>query len=51
MGPDHKTVEWSQFRPEQIPEAFSSYWPVCWDFHILQTFRRDHPELCVYRNR
>ncbi len=33
MGPDHKTVEWSQFRPEQLPELFSTYRPVCWDCH------------------
>jgi hypothetical protein len=51
MGPDHKTVEWSQFRPEQLSELFSAYRPVCWDCHIVQTFRREHPELCVYRNR
>jgi hypothetical protein len=29
LGPDHKTVEWKEFRPEQLPEVFSTHRPVC----------------------
>jgi hypothetical protein len=51
MGPDRKTAEWDDFQLEQLPELFSTYKPVCWSCHVTQTFRREYPELCVYRNR
>ena len=51
LGPDHKTVEWDQVRPEQLPKLFSTHWPVCWGCHVTQTLRREHPELVVYRGR
>jgi len=49
LGPDFKTAEWKQFRPEQLPEIFSKYQPVCWNCHVAETFRRLHPELVVDR--
>lgn len=51
LGPDHKTMEWDHVQPEQLPELFSTYKPVCWSCHVTQTFRREYPELVVYRNR
>jgi hypothetical protein len=51
VGPDHKTAEWKQLRPEQLPEVFATYSPVCWDCHVAETFRRVHPELVVDRHR
>jgi hypothetical protein len=30
---------------------FSTHKPVCWSCHVTQTFRREFPELVVYRNR
>jgi hypothetical protein len=51
LGPDRKTVEWDQVQPEQLPELFSTHKPVCWSCHVTQTFRREYPELVVYRNR
>lgn len=51
MGADHKTAEWKDFRPEQILEVFVTYQPVCWNCHIVETFRRVHPELVVERER
>lgn len=51
IGPDHKTAEWTQFRPEQIPEVLATYRAVCWGCHIAETFRRVHPELVVERDR
>jgi len=51
LGPDEKTVEWKQFRPEQLPEIFGTYRPVCWNCHVAETFRRVHPELVVERHR
>lgn len=51
VGPDHKSAEWSQLRPEQLPEIFATHSPVCWDCHIAETFRRVHPGLVVDRHR
>jgi hypothetical protein len=49
LSPDHKTVEWRELRPEQLPEIFSSHSPVCWNCHVTETFRRLYPELVVDR--
>jgi len=49
LAPDHKTVEWKELRPQQLPEIFESHRPVCWNCHIAETFRRTHPELVVNR--
>jgi hypothetical protein len=49
LGPDARTLEWNQFRPEQLPEVFSKHQPVCWNCHVAETFRRTHPELVVDR--
>jgi len=49
LGPDARTLEWNQFRPEQLPEIFSKHQPVCWNCHVAETFRRTHPELVVDR--
>jgi hypothetical protein len=51
MTPDHVTKEWKDFRPENLPEVFTTHSPVCWDCHIAESFRREHPELVVYRGR
>jgi hypothetical protein len=51
LGPDHETLEWTHVRPEQLPELFSTHKPVCWSCHVTQTFRREFPEMVVYRNR
>ena len=49
LGPEHDTVEWNQLRPQQLPEVFRTYRPVCWNCHIAQNFRHVHPELVVDR--
>jgi len=49
LGPDFKTAEWKDFRPEQLPDVFSKYQAVCWNCHVAETFRRLHPELVVDR--
>jgi hypothetical protein len=51
MTQDRVTKEWKDFRPENLPEVFATHAPVCWDCHIAETFRREHPELVVYRGR
>jgi hypothetical protein len=49
LGPDSRTAEWREFRPEQLPDIFSTHRPVCWNCHVTETFRRIHPELVTDR--
>jgi len=49
LGPDFRTSEWKDVRPEQLPRIFSTHQPVCWNCHVAETFRRLHPELVVDR--
>jgi hypothetical protein len=49
MGPDRKTVQWSDVPAEKLPEIFQTYGPVCWNCHIAETFRREHPDRFVDR--
>jgi hypothetical protein len=49
LGPDFQTLEWKDMRPEELPSAFTTYQPVCWNCHVAETFRRLHPELVVNR--
>ena len=49
MTPDHKTIEWTDIRPQQLPEVFATHKPLCWNCHVAETFRRVHPELVVDR--
>jgi hypothetical protein len=51
LGVDGRTVEWGQVPPEQVPAALAHDRPVCWNCHIAETFRREHPELVVDRSR
>jgi hypothetical protein len=49
IGPDRKTVQWSDLPAEKLPEIFESHVPVCWSCHIAETFRREYPERFVDR--
>jgi hypothetical protein len=49
LGPDFKTKEWKDIRPEKLPETFSTHQPVCWNCHVAESFRRIHPELVTDR--
>lgn len=49
LGVDGRTVEWSQVSPERVPEELAHDRPVCWNCHIAETFRREHPDLVVDR--
>ncbi|HEV2349774.1 MAG TPA: hypothetical protein VG028_08020 [Terriglobia bacterium] len=47
MGADQKTMEWGEIRPEKLPQVFLTALPVCWSCHMIETFRRVHPDLIV----
>lgn len=51
LGPEHTTIEWDHIQPEQLLDVFSTHKPVCWNCHVAETFRREHPELVVERKR
>lgn len=45
LNPERKTVYWDSIPAEKLPEIFETYQPVCWNCHVTETFRREHPEL------
>lgn len=47
---DRKTFECRELPPGALPVALDSYLPVCWDCHIAETFRREHPGLVTDRD-
>lgn len=49
MDTNRRTVQWHEVPPEQLPEVLASFQPVCWNCHVTETFRREHPELVVER--
>jgi hypothetical protein len=49
MDPNGRTVQWHEVPPEQLPEVLASFRPVCWNCHVTETFRREHPEMVVER--
>ena len=47
--PDGELIEWSGVPVENLSMVLKTHLPVCWDCYIAQSFRRDHPDLVVYR--
>lgn len=50
FNPEGFTVEWAAIPISSVNEAMTKYLPVCWNCHVAQTFRREHPDLVVERN-
>jgi hypothetical protein len=48
---DRKTVEWGDIPPEELYDALTTHLPVCWNCHVAETFRREHPDLMVECSR
>jgi hypothetical protein len=49
LNPEGVTVEWKQIPLTVVMEAMATYKPVCWNCHVAQSFRRQHPDLVVDR--
>jgi hypothetical protein len=49
MDPNGRTVQWHEVPPEQLPEVLATFQPACWNCHVTETFRREHPEMVVER--
>jgi hypothetical protein len=50
LGPDFRTTEWNQINPQDLPQVFATHQPVCWNCHVAETFRRQHPGLVTDRS-
>jgi len=48
---DGRTREWKDVAPEDLQTVFTTADAVCWACHIVESFRREHPELVVDRVR
>lgn len=49
QSPDGKLVKWSEIPIHGVENVLATYMPVCWSCYVAQSFRREHPELVVYR--
>jgi 5-methylcytosine-specific restriction endonuclease McrA len=47
IGPDHRTVQWPDVQPERLPEVLANHQPLCWNCHVAESFRQQHPELVI----
>jgi len=49
QSPEGTLVLWQEVPVEDISMVLETHLAVCWNCYIAQSFRRDHPELVVYR--
>lgn len=49
VGPDGISVAWPEVAAEHLPDLFLTHQAVCGNCHLVETFRRTHPELVVER--
>jgi hypothetical protein len=49
LSPEDLLVRWSGVSLENLSTVLNTHLPVCWDCYIVQSFRREHPDLVVYR--
>lgn len=49
LNPEGVTIEWAAIPISVVIDAMGNHLPVCWDCHVAQTFRREHPNLVVER--
>jgi hypothetical protein len=47
LGPDGRTVEWQDVASEDLPGVLETHKAVCWNCHVAETFRRQHPDLVI----
>ena len=49
QSPEGALLRWSEVSVENLSTVLNTHLPVCSDCYIAQSFRREHPELVVYR--
>ena len=45
LGPDGRSVRWRDVAPEQLPALLETHRALCFDCHVAESFRQQHPEL------
>ncbi len=50
LGPDRSVAQWNEVPPENLPQIFRNYLPVCWDCYIAESFRRKSSERVLDRS-
>jgi len=50
LTPELRTIEWNEVDPSKIDQILKTHLPVCWNCHVAESFRREHPELVTDRN-
>lgn len=49
VKPGFQSTEWKDIRPENLPEALDTAFPVCWSCHVTERFYREHRDLVTER--
>ena len=49
QSPEGALIEWTGVPLENLSTVLETHQPVCWNCYIAQSFRRDHPDMVVYR--
>jgi hypothetical protein len=49
INKQRKTMQWNEVSLENLPQTLANHWPVCWNCHIAENFRHQHPELVTDR--
>lgn len=47
--PDGRTLDFAAIKPEELVAHLNECTPVCFDCHLAEQFRREHPELVTER--
>lgn len=49
VNENKQTLQWNEVPLENLRQTLATHWPVCWNCHIAESFRRLHPELVTDR--
>jgi hypothetical protein len=49
LSPEGMTLAWNTVALERLPEVMATHRPVCWNCHIIETFRREHGNPAAHR--
>ena len=49
QSPEGALMRWTGVPLENLSTVLETHLPVCWNCYIAQSFRRDHPDMVVYR--
>ena len=49
LSPAGKLMSWKEVNLDELRNVLETHLPVCWNCFIAQSFRREHPDLVVFR--